>query len=79
MLNENNQFAVLLLLNGAEFFGVDFLTFFTADQMEALVALFLGLRHTGILIAQIFWGLWLFGSTALKLGAARNLRKDQGI
>ncbi len=28
--------------------------------MEALVALFLGLRHTGILIAQIFWGLWLF-------------------
>jgi len=60
MLNENNQFAVLLLLNGAEFFGVDFLTFFTADQMEALVALFLGLRHTGILIAQIFWGLWLF-------------------
>ncbi len=60
MLNENNQFAVLLLLNGAELFGVDFLTFFTADQMEALVALFLGLRHTGILIAQIFWGLWLF-------------------
>jgi hypothetical protein len=60
MLNENNQFAVLLLLNGAEFFGVDFLTFFTADQMEALVALFLGLRQTGIFIAQIFWGLWLF-------------------
>ncbi len=24
MLNENNQFAVLLLLNGAEFFAVDF-------------------------------------------------------
>ena len=60
MLNENNQFAVLLLLNGAEFFGVDFSMVFTADQMEALVALFLGLRHTGILIAQIFWGLWLF-------------------
>ena len=60
MLNENNQFAVLLLLNGAEFFGVDFLTSFTADQMEALVALFLGLRQTGLYIAQIFWGLWLF-------------------
>ena len=28
--------------------------------MGALVALFLGLRHTGIFIAQIFWGLWLF-------------------
>ncbi len=60
MLNENNQFAVLLLLNGAEFFGVDFLAFFTADQIEALVALFLGLRQTGLYIAQIFWGLWLF-------------------
>ena len=60
MLNENNQFAVLLLLNGAEFFGVDFLAFFTADQIEALVSLFLGLRQTGLYIAQIFWGLWLF-------------------
>jgi hypothetical protein len=40
MLNENNQFAVLLPLNGAEFFGVDFLAFFISDQIEALVALF---------------------------------------
>jgi len=59
MLNENNQFAVLLLLNGVDSFGVDYLAFFTSDQIQALVALFLGLRHTGILIAQIFWGLWL--------------------
>ena len=55
MLNELNQFAVLLLMNGA-----DYLTVFTSDQIQALIALFLDLRHTGINIAQIFWGLWLF-------------------
>jgi len=55
MLNELNQFAVLLLLNGK-----DYLTAFTSDQIKALVALFLDLRQTGIFIAQIFWGLWLF-------------------
>lgn len=55
MLNELNQFAVLILLNGAEY-----LTAFTTDQIQALVGLFLDLRHAGIVIAQIFWGLWLF-------------------
>lgn len=55
MLNELNQFAVLILLNGAEY-----LTAFTGDQIHALVGLFLELRHSGIFIAQIFWGLWLF-------------------
>jgi len=55
MFNELNQFAVLLLLNGA-----DDLTAFTADQIQALVGLFFDLRHAGIFIAQIFWGLWLF-------------------
>ena len=55
MLNELNHFAVLLLLN-----GTDYLTFFTSDQIQSLVAFFLDLRVTGIFIAQIFWGLWLF-------------------
>lgn len=54
MLNELNQFAVLLLLNSQ-----DYLKFFTLDQMQVQVALFLDLRLTGIFIAQIFWGLWL--------------------
>ena len=65
MLNELNQFAVLLLLNGP-----DYLTVFSSDQIQALVALFLDLRHTGIFIAQIFWGLWLFpmGYLVLKSG-----------
>ena len=55
MLNELNQFAALLLSSGA-----DYLTVFTADQLQALVPLFLGLHEHGINIAGIFWGLWLF-------------------
>ena len=51
MLNELNQFAVLLLLNGA-----DYMTPFTASQLPV----FLGLHEYGICIAGIFWGLWLF-------------------
>ena len=55
MLNELNQIAVLLLLNGP-----DYLSFFTTDQIQGLIALFLELRNAGIYIAHIFWGLWLF-------------------
>jgi hypothetical protein len=55
MLNELNQFAVLLLLHGA-----NYLTAFTAEQLRALVPLFLDLHKLGISIAGIFWGLWLF-------------------
>jgi hypothetical protein len=55
MLNELNQFAVLLLSSGA-----DSLRGFTAEQLHALVLLF-GILHTyGINIAGLFWGLWLF-------------------
>lgn len=54
MLNELNQFAVLQLLSGA-----DYLRVFTADQLHALVLLFLNLHDNGIKIAGIFWGLWL--------------------
>jgi len=46
MLNELNQLAVLMVLDG---------TGGSAD----LVGLFLSLHHAGIVIAQIFWGLWL--------------------
>jgi len=54
-INELNQFAALLLLSGA-----DYLTVFTADQLQALVMLFLNLHEHGGFIAGIFWGLWLF-------------------
>lgn len=55
MLNELNHFAALLLSRGA-----DHLTAFTADQVQALVPLFLDLHEVGVMIAYIFWGLWLF-------------------
>ncbi len=55
MLNELNQFAVLLVLHGA-----DYLTAFTTAQLQALVPLFLDLHQLGISVAGIFWGLWLF-------------------
>jgi hypothetical protein len=55
LLNELNQFAILYLVHSA-----DSLRAFTADQMHALVSLFLNLHDNGIKIAGIFWGLWLF-------------------
>jgi hypothetical protein len=54
MLNELNQFAALLLSSGA-----DYLTVFSAGQLQALVPLFLNLHEYGIFITSIFWGLWL--------------------
>ncbi len=47
MVNELNQFAVLLVLHGTE-------------PLQALAPLFLDLHQLGISIAGIFWGLWLF-------------------
>jgi len=55
MLNELNHAAALLLVSGA-----DYLTAFTAGQLQTLVPLFLDLHEIGIMIAYIFWGLWLF-------------------
>src|SRR5574341_2441384 len=55
MLNELTQLAVLQLLSGA-----DYLKGFTTEQLQALAYLFLRLHSQGLLIAQIFWGLWLF-------------------
>jgi hypothetical protein len=48
------QYAALELLSGASY-----LTVFEADELHAQVMLFLNLHNHGILIAQIFWGLWL--------------------
>ena len=48
------QFAALELLSGA-----GYLTVFEADELHAQVMVFLNLHNHGILIAQIFFGLWL--------------------
>ncbi len=52
-LNEAHNLAVLRVL-GSPDDGV-----FTAAQLHAQVMLFLDMSRNGILVAQIFWGLWL--------------------
>jgi hypothetical protein len=42
------------------FRGADFLAVFDKPQRDAMAMLFLGLRHQGLTINEIFWGLWLF-------------------
>jgi hypothetical protein len=54
MLNEVTQLAVLRLLSGA-----DYLNAYATDQLQAIVYLLLGLHDQGLLIAHIFFGLWL--------------------
>jgi len=55
MLNELIQLAVLQLISGA-----DYLKALPIDQVQAWVYLLVRLHNQGLLIAQIFWGLWLF-------------------
>src|SRR6195256_5288237 len=54
-LNELNAIAALVLVRGA-----DFLSMFEKPQRDALAMLFLNLHHHGFVVAEIFWGLWLF-------------------
>ncbi len=50
-----NEIAALTLISGA-----DFLTVFSKEQLDALAYLFLRLHGQGLVLASIFWGLWLF-------------------
>jgi hypothetical protein len=54
LVNEVNHFAVLRLLS-----GVEYLEPLTRGQIEAQAMLFLDLRGSGLVVAQVFWGLWL--------------------
>ncbi|HET7040309.1 MAG TPA: DUF4386 domain-containing protein [Gemmatimonadales bacterium] len=54
-VNEVNHLAALRLLSGAAY-----LEPFTAVQRQAQAMLFLDLWESGILVAQVFWALWLF-------------------
>lgn len=55
MINTLNRVAALLLLS-----GVDFLNILGSDQLQAQMMFFLNLNEWGVVIASIFWGLWLF-------------------
>jgi hypothetical protein len=54
-LNELNSVAALFLAK-----GVDFVSVFEKPQREALTMLFLKLHGRGFVVAEMFWGLWLF-------------------
>ena len=54
-LNELNSIAALVLMRGG-----DFLSIVEKPQRDALAMLFLKLHGQGFVVAEIFWGLWLF-------------------
>ena len=55
LLNLLNEIAALILVSGASF-----LSAFEKGQLDALAYMFLRLHGQGFIVAQIFWGLWLF-------------------
>ena len=54
-LNVLNDLAALTFARGPEFLSI-----FDQAQRDALVLFFLRLHNHGFILAQIFWGLWLF-------------------
>jgi hypothetical protein len=72
-LNELNSIAALVLVRGA-----DFLSLFEKPQREVLAMLFLNLHSQGIVVAEIFWGLWLF-PLALLVYRSRFLPRFLGV
>jgi Domain of unknown function (DUF4386) len=68
-VNELNSLAALALIRGA-----DFLSIVDKPQREALAMLFLNLHGRGLVVAEMFWGLWLFPLALLvyKCGFCRD-------
>jgi hypothetical protein len=54
-VDELNNLGARILFRGGEFLSV-----FDRAQLDALGMLFIRLHGQGIMIAEIFWGLWLF-------------------
>src|SRR6267154_1557398 len=72
-LNELNSIAALVLVRGA-----DFLSVFEKPQRDALAMLFLNLHFHGLVVSEIFWGLWLFPLALLVYGS-RLLPRFLGV
>jgi hypothetical protein len=60
-----SEFAALIVVRGPEYLSV-----FAKPQLDALAMLFLQIRGRALLVAQIFWGLWLipFGLLVMRSG-----------
>src|SRR5216684_5383694 len=72
-LNELNSIAALVLVRGA-----DFLSIFEKPLREALAMLFLNLHFQGLVVDEIFWGLWLV-PLALLVYRSRFLPRFLGV
>lgn len=55
MLNLQNKYSVLTILNGKNYLNI-----FSEQQLQTQIMQLLENYDNGILILQIFWGLWLF-------------------
>ncbi|WP_299245354.1 DUF4386 domain-containing protein [uncultured Aquimarina sp.] len=55
LYNISHKFDILTLISGAEYLKV-----FSPEQLQTQVMLLLDSYDNGIMIAQVFWGLWLF-------------------
>jgi hypothetical protein len=72
-LNELNSIAALVLVRGAEF-----LSLVERPQRDALAMLFLNLHFQGLVVDEIFWGLWLL-PLALLVYRSRFLPRFLGV
>lgn len=54
-INLQNKFSVLTIIE-----GTDYLKAFDAKQLQSQIMFLLSTYNKGLLIAQVFWGLWLF-------------------
>ncbi|WP_431608659.1 DUF4386 domain-containing protein [Chryseobacterium sp. 'Rf worker isolate 10'] len=55
IINLQNKFSVLTIIE-----GTDYLKAFDAKQLQSQIMFLLSTYNKGFLIAQVFWGLWLF-------------------
>jgi hypothetical protein len=72
-LNELNSLAALALVRGAAFLSV-----VDKPQRDAFAMLFLNLQGRGLVVAELFWGLWLF-PLALLVYRSRFLPRFLGV
>lgn len=72
-LNELNRVAAVMFARGGSS-----LANFTQPQLDGLVMNFLRLHSSGVVLAQIFWGLWLF-PFALLIFQSRYLPRILGV
>src|ERR1700678_66375 len=73
LVNELNSLAALALVRGA-----DFLSLVEKPQRDSFAMLFLNMHGRGLVVAELFWGLWLF-PLALLVYRSRFLPRFLGV